>query len=657
MYRVLRYSCVLLTVAIGLAADNVPAIREALAALQRGDFAAAERSLRPEVQARPNDGAALTLLGVALDGQKKSQEAGEFHRRATEAAPGSPDVWNNYANHQLGTGDQDGARKLYLRVVALDPANYNANVQLTRIALKNDQGAEALGYFRHLPANQQEAPNLAPLRLEALYRAGETAEADQLAARWLAAAKGDLVASFAIGLALANAGKLEGAETFFTQALALAPSDFNTLFNLGVVEWHAGNYDRAREVLLAAQRQQPQNIELLYSLACVDQASKRTEDAVVLLAQAARLVPQRSDIQKQLAIATGDLGALDDSTAAWDRYLKLVPDDDVARRERAFNAFRTGRFEEAAAGLQQYVARHPDDPVGHFELALVENHDNPAQALPEFDRALALKPDFAAAHSARGSLYYQMGKPEAALADLEAAAALNPDDAVALDRLGQTYSALDRPSDAVRVLRHAVALAPDDSKTQFHLARALADSGQAEESKAAMDRFRQLGPVANKGVPGGLLDYLSLTPEERRADYRRRLERVVREHPEDAAAELNYLRVLLEEGEPRQAVEVAGKIAALAPAASVLSDAGRALLAANQYAPAKDLLSKAAAAAPSPALDLALALPSRPFMRPARPKAPACSTGFRSLPAAAITTWRAPRCWRPRARPPRREPR
>ena len=79
--------------------------------LQRGDFSAAEQTLRPEVKSRPHDAAALTLLGVALDSQKKFQEAEEFHRRAVADAPNSPDVWNNYANHLLATGDESGCRQ------------------------------------------------------------------------------------------------------------------------------------------------------------------------------------------------------------------------------------------------------------------------------------------------------------------------------------------------------------------------------------------------------------------------------------------------------------------------------------------------------------------------------------------------------------------
>jgi len=608
MYRLLGYLSVLMAVAAGLAGDDSPAIRTALAALQRGDFAGAEQTLRPEVKARPNDAPALTLLGVALDGQKKFREAEEVHHRAAANAPNSPDVWNNYANHLMGTGDEAGAGRLYLRVVALDPANYNAEVQLARLAVKARKGAEALGYFKHLPASQQDAPKLAPLRVAALYLAGETAEADSVTARWLAAGKSDLGQSFAMGLALADTGQFAKADAFFTQALALAPSDFNVLFNLGVVAWRSGDYPRAREVLEAAQRQQPQSVDVLYNLACVDHAANRNESAVALLAQAARLAPLRSDIQKLLAMATGDLHALDDAAAAWDRYLKLEPNDDAGRRERGFTAFQQGLADQALAEVQWFVARHPDDPVGHFELGAIQLKDNPAQALAEYDRALALKPDFAAVHSERGSLYYQMGKPETALPDLEAAVALRPDDAASLDRLGQTYLALDRPAEAVRVLRKAATLSPDDSKTQLHLARALADNGQDAESKAAMDRFRQLGPVVNRAVPGGLVDYLSLTPDQRRADYRRRVERLVREHPEDAAGELNYLELLLEDGEPAKAAETARKIAGLKPPAAVLAGAGRALLQARQYAPAGELLQEAAALAPSAELQLDLAM-------------------------------------------------
>ena len=589
------------------AGDDRPAIREALTALQRGDFSTAEHTLQTDVETHPNDAPALTLLGVALDNLGKLPEADAVHRRALANAPRSLDVLNNYANHLVGAGKEDEARKMYLQVVALDPAQFNANVQLARLAVKRKNGPEALGYLKHLPANQQEAPPVAVLRLAALSQSGDRAGADALAARLSVATGNDLGMNFSVGLALANAGQYDQAEAFFTKALAAAPSDFNVLVNLGVVASHAGHNERGRDVLEAALRQQPQNVDVLYNLASVDVALQQTEAAVRLLAQAARLSPQRADIQKLLAVATGDLGALEDAAAAWDRYLKLDPNDDFGRRERGFTAIQMGKFEQGMPDLEWFVAHHPEDAVGHFELGQAESKDEPAKGLAQLDRALVLKPDFAAAHAFRGSLYYQSGKFEAAVKDLEAAVALRPDDAVTLDRLGQTYSALERPADAVRVLRRAAELAPGDSKTILHFARALADAGEAGESKMAMDRFRQLGPAINKSVPGGLVDYLSLTPEQQHADYRARVEKAARANPGDAAAEVNLLKLLLDDGNLDQVASTAHRIAGLKPGAAVLADAGRALLESKQYAPARELLEQAAAAGPDVELDLAIA--------------------------------------------------
>jgi tetratricopeptide (TPR) repeat protein len=474
--------------------------------MQRGDYAAAETILRTEVGIHPGDSWALSLLGVALDNQKKPAEAEEFHRRAVAAAPRSAEILNNYGTHQ-----------------------------------------------------------------------------------W-------------------SAGQFDKAELSFASALAAAPTYFNVLYNLGVMATYTGHYERAHEVLESALRQQPQNVDVLYRLACVEEANRQWEAAVTRLAQAARMDPRRADVQKLLALTATELGALDDAAAAWDRYLKLEPADQIARRERAYVAAKMGRVEEGIAGLEAYLARYPDDAVGHFELGQARRSVDVTQALGHLDRALAIDPNYVAARMARGGLYYQEGKPEAALGDLEFAASHQPDNAANLDRLGQTYQALERTADAVRVLRRAAELAPEDSKTLLHFGRALADAGQTEESKVVMEHFRQLGPEQKNIVPAGLVEYLSLTPEQRRADYRARVDKAVRDHPADAAAQAAYLKALIEDRKADEVAAAARRLAGLKPGAAVLADAGRALLGADYYAPARDLLRQAVVAGASDArVDLAVA--------------------------------------------------
>jgi tetratricopeptide (TPR) repeat protein len=605
----LLLAVLLLCIPAGRAADERAVSRDALAALQRGDFRAAEQKLRSEVAAHPNDAPALSLLGVALDNQNQFREAAEFHRRAVAAAPRAGDILSNYGNHLVATGEEAAARDAFLKAIALDPANVNANLQLARQSLKRKNAAEALRYLKRLPAGQLAAPNVALVRLEALYLAGDGAQADALAARLSSATQGDAGMTFSLGLALANSGRFDQAELLFGRVLAVAPADFNILFNLGAVAASAGHYERAREVFETANRQQPQNVEVLFRLAGVHYELQQPQAAVPLLAQAAKLAPQRADIQKLLALTTASLGALEDALEAWDAYLKLAPDDDFARRDRAYTAVRMGQIENGIADLERFLARRPGDAVGHYQMGVAQGQTDPVQGLAHLDRAVALKPDFAAALSARGALNYQQGKPEAAVADLESAAKLRPGDATNLDRLGQTYLALDRAADAVRVLRRAAELEPGESRIQLHFARALADAGQTAESRVVMERFRQLGPAAKNGVPAGLVEFLGLSPVQRRADYRSRVEKAVRDHPDDAAAQLAWLKLLLEDGNAEQAPALARRIAELNPGATVLAESGRALLASKQYALAKEMLAAAAAATPPAdvALDLDLA--------------------------------------------------
>src|SRR5207247_778017 len=177
------FGAVLLAQAPAQPVDQSPAMRDAIAAMQRGDFQTAEPKLRGEVASRPDDALALSLLGAALDNLKKIPEAARFHGRALAKAPRSTDVLNNYAAHLWIAGNEEEARKVYLQVIALDAAHYAANLQLARLALKKKNGPEILRYLDRLPANQRENPQALLLSLQAFYLSGDAARGDKLAAR------------------------------------------------------------------------------------------------------------------------------------------------------------------------------------------------------------------------------------------------------------------------------------------------------------------------------------------------------------------------------------------------------------------------------------------------------------------------------------------
>src|ERR1051326_1701408 len=116
----IAWLCVACT--LSCASGQNAAVRQALAAMQRGDFLSAERQLRDDIAAHPGDAFALSLLGVALDNQKRMSEADGFHRRAVDLAPDSAEVLNNYAAHQAFAGNVQDSETLYRRVIAIDPS-------------------------------------------------------------------------------------------------------------------------------------------------------------------------------------------------------------------------------------------------------------------------------------------------------------------------------------------------------------------------------------------------------------------------------------------------------------------------------------------------------------------------------------------------------
>lgn len=570
-------------------------MQEAVEALQHQDFKGAEVKLRAEVKAHPADAEALSLLGVALDEQQKFTEGRVFHKRAIAAAPRSTAALYNYANNLLATGDEKAAREILAKSLAINPADHQANLAMAQVALNHGDGKEAMSYLDRLP----NAPDTAMLRLPALGLAGRTAEAKALFDQLLTATQNDAGAGMAFGLALERARQFDQAEAFLTQALTKDPANFQLLYHLGVSASNAGHNEKAATTLEAALRVRPNDADALYALALVDSRMSQPEQAIRLLAKAAQIAPQRADVQKLIAIEARNIKADEDSVAAWDRYLKLAPNDEEAKRERAFGKARLQLLDEALPELRSYVAKHPNDAVGFYELGMAESVNDPGQAIERLNRAVELQPDFVAARAGRGILLHLSNQPEKAVADLQFAVDHIPEDAPErgpmLDRLGQAMVAMDRVNDALPILRKASELAPNDAQTLLHLANALAEAGKTDESDKLMARFREMDPGKRTPKVSGVVDYLSLSPEARHELYRARLEKAVKERPDDMNSQILYLKLLLADNRIPEALEDAKQIAAKKPSSKWLADAGHALIEGRQYGAAKALLDQAAA--------------------------------------------------------------
>jgi tetratricopeptide (TPR) repeat protein len=80
--------------------------------------------------------------------------------------------------------------------------------------------------------------------------------------------------------------------------------------------------------------------------------------------------------------------------------------------------------------------------------------------IADYDQALRLKPDYAAAYANRAWAYFKTGKAAQGLPDVERALELDPNDASALDTRGHIFEALGRREEAIADFRRVLALDP-----------------------------------------------------------------------------------------------------------------------------------------------------------------------------------------------------
>lgn len=542
-----------------------------------------------------------------LDSEQKCGEAERIYRQLLAGGTPSSALLNNLGNHYLTCGAPDKARVYFERLLKLNPAHVNANLQLARLALVRKDGGKALEYLSRI---QERDVEILLVRAEALAQTGKR-EAAAAALDDLAKMAGaDPRLQFALGMTCGRIGLYDRAEAAFNAVLTRDPDDYDVLYNLGLAASGAQHYERARSALEVALKVRPGDVDALVALGHVESHLGDYTRAVYLLAQARKVAPQRPEVLLALAQSAQDANYFGDAVLAYDEYLKLRPDDDVVRRDRAFilGYGEAGRA-EGLKELTAYVQRHPKDAIGYFDLAQISYHADRAQALEQASTAVRLNPSLEPARFVRGWLLHSLGREAEALAELQTAIRLNPRDARAFDQLGQAYMSLDRPEDAQKALRQAVAILPDDPGVLIHLARALVESGHTDEAQPFFDRFRKVRPEgsARPREAAGIIESATLSPAERSSRAIQRLRELVGATPNDASLRLDLGNFLLVEGKAGEAAVVFRDLLALNPPGTILEKAGGTLLAYEQYGLAAEVLARAAAQAPSALLDLAIA--------------------------------------------------
>jgi tetratricopeptide (TPR) repeat protein/TolB-like protein len=254
---------------------------------------------------------------------------------------------------------------------------------------------------------------------------------------------------------------------------------------------------------------------------------------------------------RNFALAYAGLGE-----AYWDRYqltknpdwtvkardatleaLRLDPNQAVVRRLLALIYRGSGDTDTAIQELQRALELQNSDDAHQMLGEILSDKGQIEDAIAEFDKAIALRPNFAGNYDAKGLALYRAGRFAEAAASFEHVIQLQPDNASGFQRLGTTYHAAGDIEKALLNYRRSLELAPN-SKTYTNLGVFYHNLGKFEDAANAYIEAIKLDPTnqithANLGNVYGLLG----RREDARSEYTiavQMTERILQVNPKDA---------------------------------------------------------------------------------------------------------------------------
>ena len=182
-------------------------------------------------------------------------------------------------------------------------------------------------------------------------------------------------------------------------------------------------------------------------------------------------------------------GNLADAERVYRDILRQQPDHFDALHHLGVIAIQTGHMEQAADLIERAIALKPSDAAAHSNLGkALRDLNRPERALASFDRAIALKPDFAEAHHNRGSSLLDLKRSREALASCRKAIALKPEFAEAHDNLGMALENLGYLEQALASCDKAIALKPDFAEAHNNRGNVLLALRRFRDALASYDR-------------------------------------------------------------------------------------------------------------------------------------------------------------------------
>jgi type IV pilus assembly protein PilF len=219
----------------------------------------------------------------------------------------------------------------------------------------------------------------------------------------------------------------------------LKPNPATYHYQMGLSYLGERNYSSALYDLTEAEKLDPENPDVLYNLGMAFIGKKRPDLAEAKLLKAILLKPSFSAARNDLGVAYLDLKRWDSAI----QQFKIVKDDlfydnnENASINLGLAYLGKGDYANALGELQAVAAMNPRNPVVRMSLGRVWfAMDKSEQSIVEYTKALAIYPDYGAAHYYLGQAQLKLNRIGAARISFKEAVRLIPDSELGRAALG-----------------------------------------------------------------------------------------------------------------------------------------------------------------------------------------------------------------------------
>jgi tetratricopeptide (TPR) repeat protein len=464
--------------------------------VQNGDFQPAISLLGRALSSIPRDLKTLNLLGIALTGAGRTDEANRRFRQALAIDPSFYPAKKNLAVNEFNAGRDAEAEDLFKEVLGVVADDEIAHLHLGEIHFARKQLAAALAHFEKSGARATANPAWTLHFATCLLEQGQTPRAVALLDRLPA---GDATSRFEAGMLLGGAGVYADAARQFGAARAGYKDPYAAGYNQMLMLVEAGEHERAIEVAQELFRANQRTGELFNLVSRAYVGANRIQEAYDALRTAARLEPSEEQHYLDLSLLCLDHENFDLGMEILDVGLKYKPDSGrlhvyrgvllvmkglVDEAEREFETARrfglggpapdvalamawmqSGNAGRAVDLLREGIKAGAREAVVPYMLGIALMRTGIDAAAPEgaeaiaaFEAAIKLDPTLAGPRAELGKALLRRGDTEKAIEQLERAATLDPDNPAPLYLLGQAYRKMGNTARAQELLARVTQL-------------------------------------------------------------------------------------------------------------------------------------------------------------------------------------------------------